>query len=220
MLVNFEVVSMAFVNAASASARDMDFAMRSFTSRWIWWLACVDVMLMGCVYTSGGACVMNCGGENCGGIMYPPECWEEEKTCIGGDEVGGSIVGEGTLVGGVDDVRSKFISVTNSLTEFIRYDWNCMNLLSRSFDIFRDRTLLLLVNVSFNSILKLIRISLLRVELLSSIVDWNLSVFVSNIDNSLAWSLVDLLFLSGGEDFDFSLLEEGNSVFDVRSYEI
>ena len=34
--------------------------------------------------------------------MYPPGCWEEGKTCIGGDEVGESIVWEGTLVGGVD----------------------------------------------------------------------------------------------------------------------
>ena len=61
----------------------------------------------------GGACVMNYGGENCGEIMYPPGCWEEGKTCIEGDEVGGSIVGESTLVGGVDEVRSRLISVTN-----------------------------------------------------------------------------------------------------------
>ena len=64
-------------------------------------------------YTSGGACVMNYGGENCGGIMYPPGCWEEEKTCIEGDEVGGIIVGESTLVEGLDEVRSRLIFVTN-----------------------------------------------------------------------------------------------------------
>ena len=121
MLINNAVVPMSFVNAASDSARDMDLAMRSVTSRWLWWLACVGVMLTGCVYTSGEACVMNCGGEKFRGKnIYPPGCWEEGKTCIGGDEVGGSIVGEGTLVGGVDEVRSRFISVTSSLTEFIR----------------------------------------------------------------------------------------------------
>ena len=52
--------------------------------------------------------------------MYPPESWEKGNTCIGGDEVGGSIAGEVTLVRGVDKVRSRLISVTSSLTEFIR----------------------------------------------------------------------------------------------------
>ena len=54
--------------------------------------------------------------------MYPPGCWEEGKTCIGGYKVGRSILGEGTLVGEVDEMRSRLISVTNSLTEVIRYD--------------------------------------------------------------------------------------------------
>ena len=86
-----------------------------------------------------------------------------------------------------------------------------MNLLSRSFDIFRERALLLLVKVSFNSTLKLLIISLLRVELLISIIDWNLSIFVSRVDNSLACSLVESLFLLGGEGFVF-FVEEGKSV--------
>ena len=78
-----------------------------------------------------------------------------------------------------------------------------MDLWSRSLDVFRERVLLLLVKVSFNSFLKLFRISLLRLELLVSIIDWNVSVFVSRVDNSLAWLLVDLLFLLEGECFDF-----------------
>ena len=114
MLVNVAVVSMALVNAASTSTRDVDLDLISFTSRWIWWLACVGVMLTVCVYTSEGACAMNYGGENYGEIMYPPGCWEEGKTCIGGNRVGGSIVGEGSLVGGV------LVSVTSSSTEFVR----------------------------------------------------------------------------------------------------
>ena len=36
--------------------------------------------------------------------------------------MGESIVGEDTLVGGVDEVRSRLIFVTSFLTEFIRYD--------------------------------------------------------------------------------------------------
>ena len=52
--------------------------------------------------------------------MYPPGCWEEENTCIGGDEVGGSIVGAVAFIQGVDEVRIMLISVTSSLTEFIR----------------------------------------------------------------------------------------------------
>ena len=78
-----------------------------------------------------------------------------------------------------------------------------MDLWSRSLDVFRERVLLLLVKVSFNSFLKLFRISLLRLELLVSIIDWNVSVFVSRVDNSLAWLLVDSLFLLEGGCFDF-----------------
>ena len=78
-----------------------------------------------------------------------------------------------------------------------------MDLWSRSLDVFRERVLLLFVKVSFNSFLKLFRISLLRLELSVAIIDWNVSVFVSRVDNSLAWLLVDSLFLLEGECFDF-----------------
>ena len=71
------------------------------------------------------ACVMNCGGENWEGIMsfcheYPPEFWEVGDTCNGGYEVGGNVAGEDILVGGLDKVRSRLISVTSSFTEFIK----------------------------------------------------------------------------------------------------
>ena len=54
------------------------------------------------------------------GHEYPPGFWEVRNTCIGGDEVGGSVAGEVTLVGGLDDVRSRLISVTSSFTKFIK----------------------------------------------------------------------------------------------------
>ena len=41
-------------------------------------------------------------------------------TCIGGYEVGWSIVGKVTLVGGVDEVQSRLICLTSDLTEFMR----------------------------------------------------------------------------------------------------
>ena len=122
---NVDVVSIALFSAASSSARDVDLDMSSLTSRWIWWLACVGVMFTGNEKASRVAYVMNCGGENWGGIMsfcheYPPGFWEVGDTCSGGDEVGGSVAGEDTLVGGLDEVRSRLISVTSSFTEFIK----------------------------------------------------------------------------------------------------
>ena len=80
-----------------------------------------------------------------------------------------------------------------------------MNFWSRSLDIFRERALLFLARVSFNSFLNLFRISLFRLKLLVSIIEWNLSVCVSRVDNSLAWSLVNSLFLLGGEGFNIFL---------------
>lgn len=124
-MLNVTVVSIALFNAASASARDVDLDMSSLTSRWILWLACVGVIFTGDEKASSEACVMNCGGENWGGIIYfcheyPPGFWEGGDTYNGGDEVGGSVTGEDTLIGGLDEARSRLISVTSSFTDFIR----------------------------------------------------------------------------------------------------
>ena len=124
-MLNVAVVSIALFSAASASARDVDLDISLLTSRWIWWLACVGVMFTGNEKVSRVAYVMNCGGENWGGMMsfcheYPPGFWEMRDTCSRGEEVGGSLVGEDTLVGGLDEVRSRLISVISSFTGFIK----------------------------------------------------------------------------------------------------
>ena len=56
----------------------------------------------------------------------------------------------------------------------------------RLVDIFSEWVLLLLVTVSCNSSLKLFMIPLLRLELLVSIIDWNLYVSMFKVDSSLA----------------------------------
>ena len=127
MSLDVVVVSMALVNTSSASARDVNLFISSLTSRWIWWLTCVGVILTGEAWTpgGGGGWAVNWGGKKLGGIIsfghgYPPGCWEKWNVYIGRDILGGRIVGVFTFGGGDEEVRRRLISVTSSFTEVIK----------------------------------------------------------------------------------------------------